>query len=241
MEKLLLATALITLATPAFAKDYTVKEITDPDNTDRPYYFEPDNLTIQPGDTVTFVNAQDDMHDVMFDVVPKDVTEAMIMGPMFEQKGEKWSYTFTVPGSYHFHCHPHEALGMQGNLIVGQASAEGDTKMVDHEKMEHHMKGMEHEHMHDTDDMDHDHHATNALPEGTGKIVSINAKKHTINMTHEPIEALKWPAMTMDFSVSEDVDLSKFKADDMVEFILKMDENSQYSIVEMEPVRKHSH
>lgn len=115
MKKLLLTTALIAIATPAFAADYVVKEVTDYDNSEKPYYFEPDNLTIQPGDTVTFVNAQEDTHDVMFDVVPKALTEAMIMGPMMEKEGEKWSYTFTVPGTYHFHCHPHEANGMQGN------------------------------------------------------------------------------------------------------------------------------
>lgn len=143
MKKLLLATAFITLASPAMAKDYTIKEISNPDNAEHPFYFEPDSLTIQPGDTVIFFNAQDDMHDVMFDVVPKAVTEPMIMGPMFEKEGEKWSYTFTVPGTYHFHCHPHEAGGMQGTLIVGQASAPDETKTVSHDEMEHHMEGME--------------------------------------------------------------------------------------------------
>lgn len=153
MKKLLLTTALVMLTTPALAKDYTVREISDPGNTEKPYYFEPDSLTIQPGDTVTFINAQEDTHDVMFDAVPIAVTEPMIMSPMLEAEGAKWSYTFTVPGSYHFHCHPHEANGMKGTLIVGQESAEGDTKTIDHEKMEHHMEGMEmgteHERMHD--------------------------------------------------------------------------------------------
>ena len=64
MKKLLLTTALTMLAMPALAKEYTVKEVSDPAG-DKPYYFSPDQLTIQPGDTVTFVNAQEDMHDVM--------------------------------------------------------------------------------------------------------------------------------------------------------------------------------
>ncbi len=115
----------------ATAKNYTIKEVSDPTGK-KPYYFEPDSLTIQPGDTVIFLNSQDDMHNVMFDVVPKAV-DAMIMGPDQTKKGSTWSYTFTVAGSYHFHCHPHEALGMKGSLIVGHASASGDTKNVDHD------------------------------------------------------------------------------------------------------------
>lgn len=140
MKKLLLTTALIMLAKPAVAKNYVIKEISDPTG-DKPYYFQPDHLTIQPGDTVTFVDDQDATHDVMFDVVPKAVKKDIIMGPMQSKKGAEWSYTFDVPGSYHFHCHPHEALGMTGTLVVGQASAPGDTKNVDHDEMEEHMKG----------------------------------------------------------------------------------------------------
>jgi plastocyanin len=43
---------------------------------------------------------------------PKGVDE-MIMSPMQEKKGDKFSYTFTVPGTYKFHCHAHEQLGME--------------------------------------------------------------------------------------------------------------------------------
>ena len=61
MKKLMLTAALVMLASPAFAKEYTIKEVSDPAG-DKPYYFSPDTLTIQPGDTVTFVNAQDERH-----------------------------------------------------------------------------------------------------------------------------------------------------------------------------------
>lgn len=226
MKKLLLATALVMLATPAFAKEYTIKEISDPAGK-KPYYFEPSKLTIQPGDTVTFVNGQEDTHDVMFDVVPKKVTD-MNMGPEQEKEGSKWSYTFTIPGSYHFHCHPHEKLGMKGTLIVGRASAPGDTKNVDHDEMTEHMEGM-----HDMKGMGMTAHATNSLPEGQGKINSIDVEKHSVNVTHQPIEALKWPAMTMDFPVAKDVDLSGFKAGDSIAFTLNVGDNNQYSIVNL--------
>jgi plastocyanin len=229
MKKLLLATALVMLATPAFAKEYTIKEISDPAG-DKPYYFEPSDLTIQPGDTVTFIDVQEDTHNVMFDEVPKASKDAMIMGPDQTKEGDKWSYTFTTPGTYHFHCHPHEALGMKGTLIVGQASAPGETRNVDHDEMMGHMEGGAH--------ADADHHAkadasaTN-LPQATGKINSIDTARHTINVSHDPIAALSWPAMTMDFPVAAGVDLSGLKAGDSVAFTLKPGENSQYSVVSL--------
>ncbi|MFA7275547.1 MAG: plastocyanin/azurin family copper-binding protein [Pseudobdellovibrionaceae bacterium] len=130
MTKFLLTTALILMAAPVWAADYTIKEVSDLEG-DKPYYFDPSELVIQPGDTVTFVNAQDDTHDVMFVTVPKTV-EGMIMSSTFEKEGEKWSYTFTEPGTYNFHCHPHEAAGMKGTITVGKASAPEQLKIVSH-------------------------------------------------------------------------------------------------------------
>ena len=133
MKKLLLTTALMLATTPAFAAEFTVKAVTD-DNAKKQNFFSPDKLTIQPGDTVIFENAQDASHQVMFISQPKGVDE-MIMSPMQEKKGEKFTYTFTVPGTYKYHCHPHEALGMKGTLIVGTPSKPGETKTMDHHKL----------------------------------------------------------------------------------------------------------
>ncbi len=220
MKKLLLTTALTMLAMPALAKEYTIKEVSDPAG-DKPYYFDPAELTIQPGDTVAFVNAQDDMHDVMFINVPKGVDE-MIMSPMHEKEGDKFSYTFTVPGTYQFHCHPHEALGMKGTLIVGEPSKPGETVAMDHHKMTEKVEGAS-----------GDHHAAAAGIEATGKINSVDAANHKINITHDPIAALSWPKMTMEFPVVSDVDLSGFKAGDMVKFSMKPGENDQYSVTSL--------
>ncbi len=106
---------------------------------------------------------------------------------------------------------------------MGQASKPGETKLVSHESMEGH----------------HDSHAKNDLPEGTGIINAVDTKKHTVNMTHEPIAALKWPGMTMDFMVSGEIDLSDFKIGDSVEFSLKLDDKNQYLIVDLE--HDHAH
>lgn len=215
MKKLLLTTAaLAMMVSPAFAKDFTVKQVSDPAG-DKPYYFSPSNLTIQPGDTVTFVNVQDDMHDVMFVEVPKGVDE-IIMSPMSEKEGDKFSYTFTVPGTYKFHCHPHEALGMEGTLIVGQASKPGETV-----KMDHHNMGKK------TDT------AKTAPVKGipaTGIVNSIDVAGGTLNITHDPIKVLNWPKMKMVFTAEKGVDLSAIKAGDSVTFTLKDVGGDDYTV-----------
>lgn len=224
MKTLLLTTALILLASPALAKEYTIKEVSDTAG-DKPYYFSPDKLTIQPGDTVTFVNAQEDMHDVMFVNVPKGVDE-MIMSKMFEKEGDKFSYTFKIPGTYQFHCHPHEELGMNGTLIVGQASKPGETVSMDHHKMgEHAEEKGEH--------AEQPAVTTSDLLQGTGKINSIDTANHTVNISHDPIKALGWPKMKMQFSVDKSVDLSSVKAGDAVAFSLKEAGDDDYTIVKL--------
>ena len=233
MKKLLLTTALVLAATPAFAKEFTIKEVTDYD-AKKQNFFSPDHLTIQPGDTVTFENAQDEMHDVMFISQPKQVDE-MIMSPMHEKKGDKFTYTFTVPGTYKFHCHPHEALGMDGTIIVGQASKPGEIKKVSHHAMAEKAEGAEHGHD-GTEAADHHDGkaaATTGQPQGTGKIISVDAGKHTLKMKHDPIKALGWPTMTMSFTADSGVDLSGYKEGDAVSFTLEPKGKDDYVIVNM--------
>jgi Cu(I)/Ag(I) efflux system protein CusF len=227
MKKLLLTTALVLAASPAFAKDYTIKEVTDYD-AKKQNFFSPDNLTIQPGDTVTFENVQDEQHDVMFNVVPKSVDE-MIMSPKFDKKGQKFSYTFTVPGTYKFHCHPHEDLGMTGTLIVGQPSKPGETKKVSHHDM-HVAEAGDH---HGDKDADHHDTAASSQPQGTGKVISVDADNHAIKLKHDPIKALGWPVMTMLFTADSSVDLSGYQAGDAVSFTLKSVGKDDYTIVNM--------
>lgn len=207
MKKLLLTTALMLAASPAFAKEVIVKEVTDA-NTGK-VYFSPDKLTIQTGDTVTFVNAQDDIHEVMFTSVPNGVDE-MIMSDTHEKKGDKFSYTFTVPGTYQFHCHPHDAAGMRGTLIVGQASKPGETKASGH----HHPAKAESSGTTDSKA------AANGIA-ATGKVVSVDTAKKVVKLKHDPIKALNWPVMTMNFTVDSGVDLSALQAGDAVTFTMK--------------------
>jgi len=56
---------------------------------------------------------------------------------------------------------------------------------------------------------------------GYGVLHKIIPSEMKVNMSHEPIEQLGWPDMTMDFVIQKGVDLSRFKADDKVEFELE--------------------
>lgn len=205
MKNLMIATALTLIAVPAFAADYTITEAN--------YKFNPKNLTIQPGDTVTFLNGEDKNHDVMFVSVPKGVNE-MIMSQMMKKKGDKFSYTFTVPGTYQFHCHPHEEQGMKGSLVVGTPSKPGETVTMDHHKM-----GVSAETGTAGAKAPAAAQASN-LPQGTGMVNSVDVAGRTINITHDPIKALGWPKMKMAFNADASVKLDGIKAGDAVGFTL---------------------
>lgn len=108
---------LIVIAAPVWAKEYTVHAVSDTQA--MIFKFDPASLTVQPGDTVKFVNAQDGMHSVVFGTVPAGVEPAE--SPMLEKKDQEWSYTFSAAGTYKFHCGLHDALGMRGEITASDA------------------------------------------------------------------------------------------------------------------------
>lgn len=133
ISTILAASLIPLLAAPAQAANYTVKMVTSGDKGS--YYFDPKQLTIHSGDTVTWLNTEDDTHNVMAETVPAGAES--FMSPMLEGKGKKWSYTFTKPGTYSYHCHPHAANGMQATIIVDHPSEKSDTKEVVHHNDHH--------------------------------------------------------------------------------------------------------
>jgi len=142
MKKLLLTTAIfMALSTSAMAKTYTVKMVTN-SNSDKMYYFEPDKLTVQLGDTVKWVNVQEDGgHNVMKESGPEG--SKPFSGPLLMKKGASYSVTFDgKEGTYEYHCHPHGSLGMTGTVIVGHASPINKGKMKMKMPMNHDMKSM---------------------------------------------------------------------------------------------------
>jgi Cu(I)/Ag(I) efflux system membrane fusion protein len=55
---------------------------------------------------------------------------------------------------------------------------------------------------------------------GTGILRSLLPEQFKVNIQHDPIEALGWPAMTMDFALAPDVSLDGLAPGDAVEFEL---------------------
>jgi len=67
------------------------------------------------------------------------------------------------------------------------------------------------------------------LHHGMGLVVAVN-EDGTVTLTHEPIESLNWPEMTMDFNVSGGVDLSAFEEGDRMHFMIKKSDEGPYII-----------
>jgi plastocyanin len=96
--------------------------------------FEPEVLTVDAGETVTFVNESDDAHTVT--AYENEIPEA---APYFSSggfanenearddlaggllsAGEKFDVRFEMPGTYQYFCIPHEDSGMTGRIVVEQ-------------------------------------------------------------------------------------------------------------------------
>lgn len=117
----LAAVVLIAGAVPSIAAAKTV-EIK---MTDTPPKFVPETVTIQKGDTVEWINNAASLHSVTTNPAvaqdPKDVSSPPGAKPFdsgFMPPGAKWSYTFTVPGTYKYLCLPHEKDHMVGVVVV---------------------------------------------------------------------------------------------------------------------------
>ncbi|MBF0383668.1 MAG: copper-binding protein [Magnetococcales bacterium] len=73
--------------------------------------------------------------------------------------------------------------------------------------------------------------------QATGKLNSVNIKKHKVNITHGPIPALSWPPMRMDFAVKKGVSLSALKPGQKVHFSMMKSGEYEYMITKISPVR----
>ena len=75
--------------------------------------FEPCELTISVGDTVTFVNNELPPHNVMF-----TDHEELSHNDLAFMPGETFEVTFHEAGDYGFQCDPHAGAGMKGVIHV---------------------------------------------------------------------------------------------------------------------------
>ncbi|MFC4986762.1 cupredoxin domain-containing protein [Saliphagus infecundisoli] len=94
--------------------------------------FEPQTVTIEPGETVTWTNESNIEHTVTAyeDEIPDEA--AYFASGGFESEraarsrvkegliapGENYDHTFDHPGTYGYFCIPHEVSGMVGTVRV---------------------------------------------------------------------------------------------------------------------------
>ena len=69
----------------------------------------------------------------------------------------------------------------------------------------------------------------------TGTVNSVDPAQHKINVSHEPIPAIGWPAMTMDFAVAPNVDLRAIKPGGRITFTIEKGQNGMYQIQAITP------
>ena len=104
----LLITAFITLflALPAWAVDITM-------GSGGNLVFEPNEVTISAGETVTFINGDLPQHNmVVADHAELSHPDLSFVG------GESFTVTFDEAGDYEFQCEPHAGAGMKGVIHV---------------------------------------------------------------------------------------------------------------------------
>ena len=75
--------------------------------------FEPNELTVNAGDTVTFVNNALPPHNIIVDGRADLSRESLMFSP-----GETQEIVFADAGDFNFKCAPHEGAGMKGVVHV---------------------------------------------------------------------------------------------------------------------------
>ncbi|MEP7347843.1 MAG: plastocyanin/azurin family copper-binding protein, partial [Gemmatimonadaceae bacterium] len=114
-------------AAPITGKTHEIKMIGDAQG----YRFEPANVTVKAGDGIKFVMVTGGPHNVAFDAatVPADSKDQLFANmpnavdgssPMMMNPNEAWTLSLgnIKPGKYPFHCTPHLAMNMKGEITV---------------------------------------------------------------------------------------------------------------------------
>lgn len=86
------------------------------------YAFEPEEVTVRPGDRIRFVQTGVVPHNVEFRSPPAGAKlDGRKMGPFLTTKGQTYEIAIDeafVAGEYPYICTPHEPMGMVGTITV---------------------------------------------------------------------------------------------------------------------------
>jgi plastocyanin len=94
--------------------------------------YDPETITIQAGETVTWVSESDEAHTVTArsDGIPEGAAYFASGGASNEEEardslsegllesGATFEVTLDRPGTYEYYCIPHESSGMTGTIVV---------------------------------------------------------------------------------------------------------------------------
>jgi Cu/Ag efflux protein CusF len=78
-------------------------------------------------------------------------------------------------------------------------------------------------------------HAGRNDAHGTGTVNSVDPAQHKINLSHQPIPEIGWPAMTMEFPVAPSIDLKAIKPGTRVNFTIEQQPGGMYEIRAITP------
>ena len=110
---------LMVMATSAFAEDATVEMWNkDLDDKKRKMVFSEEIVTIEPGESVTWL-ATDKGHNVQMIDGPDGYDL-----PKKSKISKDVTLTFDTPGVYVYVCTPHATMGMIGIVVVGEVTDE---------------------------------------------------------------------------------------------------------------------
>jgi amicyanin len=113
--------SLFTAPEPAAAASYRV--------TMKGYAYSPRTLTVDVGSTVTWTNQDTAPHDVKTTSGP-----AAIHSPLLD-KGQSWSFTFTVAGTYGYYCTVHP--DMTARIVVRAPAPATSAAATAHDTHDH--------------------------------------------------------------------------------------------------------
>ena len=101
------------------------------DETGGRVWFDPVGLYVEPGTTVRWIvecnvhtttayHPRNDDHPLRIPEAAEPWDSGYLVNP-----GDAFEQAFEVPGVYDYYCKPHEAAGMVGRIVVGEATGPG--------------------------------------------------------------------------------------------------------------------
>jgi Cu/Ag efflux protein CusF len=78
-------------------------------------------------------------------------------------------------------------------------------------------------------------HAGHNDAHGTGTVNAVDPSQHKINLSHQAIPDIGWPAMTMEFPVAASVNLKAIKPGTRVNFTIEQNPGGMYEIKAISP------